>query len=209
MQTTLIVTPASLATQWADEFRLHAPTLKVLVYDGWTNVSVPITEEDAEEAREHRQEAETKAKGKGKASVPVRAKTIRQKVRPSVKGPSSSTPTGRESNDAMDVGENAKDEDEEEEILDWCAYVNTFDVCITTYNVLQQDLGVARAPPTRPRRDTAQYSNVERPRSPLVMCEWYRVVMDEVQMVGGGKTAYVHIPLEFRQREADADALLC
>jgi E3 ubiquitin-protein ligase SHPRH len=32
---------------------------------------------------------------------------------------------------------------------------------------------------------------MDRPRSPLVMCEWYRVVMDEVQMVGGGKTEYV------------------
>ena len=24
------------------------------------------------------------------------------------------------------------------------------------------------------------------------MCEWYRVIMDEVQMAGGGKTEYVH-----------------
>ncbi|KAI0920308.1 hypothetical protein AcV5_010081 [Taiwanofungus camphoratus] len=78
-------------------------------------------------------------------------------------------------------------EADDKEVLDWCSYVNTFDVCITTYTVLQHDLGVARPPPTRPRRANVRYSTVERVRSPLVMCEWYRVIMDEVQMVGGGK----------------------
>ncbi|EJT97111.1 hypothetical protein DACRYDRAFT_119591 [Dacryopinax primogenitus] len=33
--TTLIVSPASLQQQWADEIALHAPELKVLVYKGW------------------------------------------------------------------------------------------------------------------------------------------------------------------------------
>ncbi|KAI0053500.1 hypothetical protein FA95DRAFT_1579571 [Auriscalpium vulgare] len=65
--------------------------------------------------------------------------------------------------------------------LDWCSYINAYDVCITTYNVLQQDLNVARAPPTRPRREVAEYSRTRRPRSPLIMCEWYRVIMDEVR----------------------------
>jgi E3 ubiquitin-protein ligase SHPRH len=77
---------------------------------------------------------------------------------------------------------------EDDDILDWCSYVNTFDVCITTYNVLRQDLTVARAPPKRPRRAQVEYSNLDRPRSPLVMCEWYRVIMDEVQMMGTGKS---------------------
>ena len=102
----------------------------------------------------------------------------------------------------MDVDSDAKDEDKdmnEDEVVDWCTYVNTFDVCITTYNVLQQDLGVARPPPTRPRRAFVQYSTVHRTRSPLVMCEWYRVIMDEVQMVGGGKTEYVGSVLRFRR----------
>ena len=96
----------------------------------------------------------------------------------------------------MDVDSDAKDEDKdmnEDEVVDWCTYVNTFDVCITTYNVLQQDLGVARPPPTRPRRAFVQYSTVHRTRSPLVMCEWYRVIMDEVQMVGGGQTEQVYL----------------
>lgn len=91
----------------------------------------------------------------------------------------------------MDVDTKAsRQEEAEEELVDWCNYVNQFDVCITTYNVLQQDLGIARPPPDRPRRSIATYINIERSRSPLVMCEWYRVIMDEVQMVGGGKTEY-------------------
>jgi hypothetical protein len=40
---------------------------------------------------------------------------------------------------------------------------------ITTYNVLRQDLTVARAPPKRPHRADVEYSNIDRPRSPLVM----------------------------------------
>ena len=69
----------------------------------------------------------------------------------------------------------------------WCSYINEYDVCITTYNVLTNDLHVARPPARRPRRDGASYANTVRQRSPLVTCEWYRVIMDEVQMVGGGK----------------------
>lgn len=90
----------------------------------------------------------------------------------------------------MDVDDvnGSLDAEDEEEIMDWCVYVNTFDVVITTYAVLRSDLNVARAAPERPRREDVVYSNVERPRSPLVMCEWLRVIMDEVQMVGGGKT---------------------
>lgn len=70
----------------------------------------------------------------------------------------------------------------------WCSHINTYDVCITTYNVLTNDLHVARPPARRPRRNGVSYLNIERQRSPLVTCEWYRVIMDEVQMVGGGKT---------------------
>ncbi|KAI0702634.1 SNF2 family N-terminal domain-containing protein [Earliella scabrosa] len=174
IKTTLIVTPPSLAPQWADELKTHAPGLKVLVYEGWQKVPVPTTERDLALARA--KQAQTKAsssRGKGK------------KGQPKGKGKT------RAKDDDMDVDSDAKDEDRdmnEDEVVDWCTYVNTFDVCITTYNVLQQDLGVARPPPTRPRRAFVQYSTVHRTRSPLVMCEWYRVIMDEVQMVGGGKT---------------------
>ncbi|KAF8259089.1 SNF2 family N-terminal domain-containing protein [Lactarius quietus] len=74
-------------------------------------------------------------------------------------------------------------------VLNWPVYINDFDVCVTTYDILRSDLNVARIPPPRPVRQTAEYSRDKRPISPLVMCEWYRVIMDEVQMVGGGKAS--------------------
>jgi E3 ubiquitin-protein ligase SHPRH len=62
----------------------------------------------------------------------------------------------------------------------WPAYINDFDVCVATYDTLRQDLAVARAAPSRPVRQTAEYIRYNRPISPLVICEWYRVIMDEV-----------------------------
>lgn len=178
------MTPPSLASQWADELALHAPTLKVFVYNGWSKLEVPITEYDVE-LEENRRKAKRGISKGTKASKSGRRK-----------GRRSRNPTYSDDEDDMDVDESAVasdaseygNEDEGEEVLDWCSYINTFDVCITTYNVLRQDFTVARAPPIRPRRIDVMYSNVERARSPLVMCEWYRVIMDEVQMVGGGKT---------------------
>ncbi|KAG1816837.1 SNF2 family N-terminal domain-containing protein [Suillus subaureus] len=159
IKTTLIVTPPALAPQWADELAVHAPGLKVLIYDGWSKVSVPITLDDVEDERERRYSAQKNQAGQNGFKV---QKTKKGKARAIY--------------------------DEDDDILDWCSYVNTFDICITTYNVLRQDLTVARAPPKRPRRAQVEYSNLDRPRSPLVMCEWYRVIMDEVQMMGTGKS---------------------
>ena len=162
MQTTLIVTPQALATQWAEEIALHAPSLKVLKYDGWYKIGVPILpDSDGNDSqglgKRKRAQEIMKARKKGK-TVGLRK-------------------------DQMDV----EDEDDIDYTLDWCRYINQFDICITTYNVLQQDLGVARAPVVRPRREVGTYSNLRSSRSPLVMSEWFRVIMDEVQMVGGGK----------------------
>ena len=77
--------------------------------------------------------------------------------------------------EAIDVG------DTNDCLLDsWPAYINGFDVCVTTYDTLRQDLVVARAAPSRLVRQTAEYMRYKRPISPLVICEWYRVIMDEV-----------------------------
>ena len=72
-------------------------------------------------------------------------------------------------------------DDTNDSLLDrWPAYINDFDVCVTTYDTLRQDLVVARAAPSRPVRQTTEYMRYRRPISPLVICEWYRVIMDEV-----------------------------
>lgn len=160
------MTPASLAPQWSDEFALHAPGLKVLLYEGWTKTSVPITQADAARARAKRQATRNMKRAGGSRSQ---------------KGKKRLADSNYESETDPD------DDDNEGKLTDWCGYVSEYDVCITTFNTLQQDLNVARAPPTRPRRSTAEYSRTVRPRSPLILCEWYRVIMDEVQMVGGGK----------------------
>ncbi|KAF7799206.1 hypothetical protein EIP86_010437 [Pleurotus ostreatoroseus] len=169
IQTTLIVTPQSLAQQWIDELAVHAPSLKVLVYEGWSKVKVPISETDVAAAVLRRAKISSPRKNR-KTSASARERSATSTIE-----------------DADVKMHNAAEE--QEPIVDWCTYVNEYDVCITTYNVLAHDLGVARPPPQRPRRDGATYANLPRPRSPLVMCEWHRVIMDEVQMVGGGKTA--------------------
>ncbi|KAJ7126620.1 SNF2 family N-terminal domain-containing protein [Mycena crocata] len=169
VKTTLIVTPPALASQWIDELKLHAPSLKVLLYEGWTKVAVPITGSESEKDRVKRIHGATRGKGKAKSNA-SKKKGKRRKSN---------------SDDDSDL-----DEDEAgqaiEETLEWCSYVQGFDVVITTYLTLKADINVARAAPKRPRREDVVYSNVERPRSPLILVEWNRVVMDEVQMVGGG-----------------------
>ncbi|KAJ7257871.1 SNF2 family N-terminal domain-containing protein [Mycena haematopus] len=173
VKTTLIVTPPALATQWVDELKLHAPSLKVLVYEGWTKVPVPITAGDVEKERERRLRAASKGKWKGKGRLTNKKNGKGRKKH--------IEDNGEEDPEEFDeVGEDI------EEVVDWCSYVQGFDVVITTYQTLKIDFNVARAAPKRPRREAAVYSTVERPRSPLILVEWNRVVMDEVQMVGGG-----------------------
>lgn len=149
------------------------------MYDGWTKVPVPISRSQIEAERQKLKKARAKAlkkAGNAKSSTKPK-KTAKGKKK-------------YDEEDDMDVDE-IDDDDDDIEVIDWCQYVNTFDVVITTYSVLKTDFNVARAAPDRPRREDVVYSNVERPRSPLIMVEWNRVVMDEVQMVGGGKAECV------------------
>jgi len=182
-QTSLIVTPSSLAGQWVDEINTHAPSLKVLVYEGWSKVAVPILNSPEEIERTRKLLKKSGNLGptieeKKSVTTNIRSKKGRGKVR---------------HNDGRDVIEESNeikmvDVDKERGFLSWCDYVHGFDIVVTTYATLRSDFNVARAVIERPRREDVSYANVERPRSPLVMVEWMRVVMDEVQMVGGGKT---------------------
>lgn len=146
-------------------------------------MTVPIvnTFEERERARKllKQKKADSKTSAKRKPSSTKRA-TVKGKG----KGKEDISTESTEPVD-MDV------EETEEDFLDWSKYVQQYDIVITTYAVLRSDFNVARASIQRPRREDVSYANVERPRSPLVMVEWVRVIMDEVQMVGGGKTEYV------------------
>jgi E3 ubiquitin-protein ligase SHPRH len=168
--------------------KTHAPSIKVLFYEGWNKVLVPIASSEFEKERVRRLKAQDKAKKKPKKKAKKKAGKGKGKGKALAADDSDSDPNEEE------------DEIPGEESTDWYSYVHSFDVVITTYATLRTDLNVARAPPKRPRREDVVYSNVERPRSPLVMCEWYRVVMDEVQMVGGGHAEYVEFLLYFIHR---------
>ena len=162
----------------------------MFIYEGWSRVPVPISAADVARAQDQR--AKAKARTKARAARAALAKPPSVDV-PSQGGRRKAGPVrkvrtkGKQNAQLVDEYTDEWD-NEEEEVVDWCTFINSFDVCITTYNVLQQDLGVARPPPDRPRRAGVEYVNLERSRSPLIMCEWYRVIMDEVQMAGGGKT---------------------
>lgn len=146
------------------------------MYDGWSNtpVSPPKKRRQKEEQKINQElKAEPTTTASGSKSTQNSARHMRSSKQSYVgKGKTRMT-----SDDEMevDVDEQASEIKEDEvDPNDWCSYVNSFDVCIVTYNVLQHDLGVARPPAIRPRREAARgkYSNSERPRSPLVMCEW-------------------------------------
>lgn len=57
------------------------------------------------------------------------------------------------------------------------------DVVVTTYNVLTTELDYALGEPDRARRNPRKY---HRPRSPLTQLCWWRVCMDEAQMIESG-----------------------
>lgn len=174
------MTPPALASQWADEFAAHAPDLKVFVYEGWAKVKGPITVADVKaEMAKSRSVVAQKAPAKNKTRAKRRGKARFKGLE------DGDIVMGDEDQNSHDVGTNS------DPIVDWASYINQFDVCITTYKVLQTDMLVARAPPERSRREGVEYKNVRRPRSPLVVCEWYRVIMDEVQMMGAGKSEFV------------------
>ncbi|KAG5977515.1 hypothetical protein E4U55_006734 [Claviceps digitariae] len=73
-----------------------------------------------------------------------------------------------------------QDADETAVVVDeLCGY----DVVITTYSVLSAELHYAIEPPERPRRYERAY---QRATSPLVQISWWRLCLDEAQMIENG-----------------------
>ncbi|KAJ3069650.1 hypothetical protein HDU98_007299 [Podochytrium sp. JEL0797] len=64
-----------------------------------------------------------------------------------------------------------------------------YDVVVTTYPVLQKEVHLAQGDNMRSRRAGMSQRVYERPRSPLVEVKWWRVCLDEAQMVESSCTA--------------------
>jgi E3 ubiquitin-protein ligase SHPRH len=71
---------------------------------------------------------------------------------------------------------------------EWADFCQEFDVIITTYHVLSSEVSVAKGAISRPRRQAVEYGERSLPKSPLVSVEFWRVIMDEVQLSGGINT---------------------
>lgn len=176
---TLVVTPLPLLKQWVAEMAKHAPSLRVCVYPGWKPLidQVSATRKKAVREREINVKREQKRKN--------------TRVRNETRAKFAKGNGGQGINMAIEV-EDASDEEDKPDISDeslleltqrmWIDYVRGHDVVITTYQNLASDIAVAASAPKRSRRSTAKYGIEERPRSPLVMAEWWRVIMDEVQL---------------------------
>ena len=163
-QSSLIITPPSLVSQWLDELTNNAPSLKVLVYNGWCKWkdSVARAARALQKKKGKSKPKKRKGKGKGKADA-IDSETsddYETDLKPSCKN----------------------------NLADWAEYVHQYDVVITTYSVLRSEIWVAKPPLDRSRREDVPYIS-DPSRSPLVLVKWKRVIMDEVQMVGGGQAA--------------------
>lgn len=111
---TLIITPNTILQQWKSELEQHAPSLRVMVYEGVATRQTP--------------------------------------------------------------------EREAEMIRNMCT---KYDVILATYQTLSREIHFAEDPPDRYMRHKRKF---ERKRSPLVQIQWWRICLDEAQMVESGVT---------------------
>lgn len=175
VKSTLVVTPSFLLQQWIDETKRHAPGLSFVVYNGYQAMSRGFI---ASAAREK----ESKPKRK-------RGKDIVQP--PSTPANSTATET-----DDLQTKLNSllpRPHEPEADFFnrwyhEWNSAIANVDIVFITYEVLGEDLVVALPPKERPRR-TSTGPPRAKPRSILLMCEFWRVIMDEVQMLGDPKSA--------------------
>ncbi|KAK0282791.1 hypothetical protein LTR91_006610 [Friedmanniomyces endolithicus] len=67
---------------------------------------------------------------------------------------------------------------------------NDYDVVLTTYLVLGQEIHYAQDPPDRSMRHARRF---DRKRTPLVQIQWWRICIDEAQMVESGVAAAARV----------------
>jgi E3 ubiquitin-protein ligase SHPRH len=149
----------------------HAPSLKVLMYEGWNKLK--IAQPLLAKAKMEVGKTGTKGKGKGRGRGKAAANDSAGISRSTSVSESSSASNSRSKRKAPD-DDDAEDPPalNESAQTSWRTYIQQFDVILTTYQTLQSELVVARKPVKRPRREGAMYMNTLRPRSPLVMVEY-------------------------------------
>jgi E3 ubiquitin-protein ligase SHPRH len=92
---------------------------------------------------------------------------------------------GKRKRGAQDVDANP-----EKSTMDrWVQKVTQADIVLTTYQNLAADWNVAAPPVKRARRSTAAYVEYARPRSALLLCDWRRVAIDEIQTLDIGSAS--------------------
>ncbi len=85
----------------------------------------------------------------------------------------------------MDLDAMEEDEAGVETVLrSFVEEVKRHDIVLTTFADVSNDYVVTKAPMKRSRRKNVVYDVHERPRCALQACEWWRIIMDEVQLVG-------------------------
>jgi E3 ubiquitin-protein ligase SHPRH len=184
--TTLVVTPLPLLKQWISELATHAPSLRVCVYPGWSFLIQQVRTKRKAEVKAHEKREANKLKRKNtKFRNQTRAKYAKgSKGKVAVEQEDESESEDDSEDEADEVPEDSLDSLLQATQRYWLDYVRSHDVVISIYQTLGDDLKVAHPAPQRSRRSTAKYNLEERPRSPLVMVEWFRVIMDEVQLQG-------------------------
>jgi E3 ubiquitin-protein ligase SHPRH len=147
-----------LLRQWIDELKKHAPTLKFIVYTGYATMhrdwiarvsedqTVDDSNQNARKKRKHTDDDTT--------DLTYTVEETVERIRPH-KGESDASFFRRW-------------------YASWLEKFEQVDVVFVTYETLAKDLDVALAPKERPRR-AASGPPREKPRSVLVMCQYWRV----------------------------------
>lgn len=95
--------------------------------------------------------------------------------------------TAKAERDAVAHGYQAVDHANGQTIRAWDAYAKDLDVVVTSFHRLSAEVYMAMADRPRSRRAERKYP---RPRSGLVTVGWWRVAVDEIQLLGGASNAF-------------------
>eukprot|EP00741_Cyanophora_paradoxa_P013784 tig00020710_g13306.t1 len=180
---TLVVCPDAIREQWRAEARRHAPHLKLFVYEGLRS-------------REGQAEAEAAEAGEATGKVETTPRKRRSSGKKSASGKKGGG--GGEEGWGPEAAEEAAVRAEE---LAGC------DLVLTTYTVLRSEVNYSQqADVLRALRFQKRY---DVPESPLLALDWWRVILDEAQMVEGTTSQAARMAARIPARHRCLPAYLC